>query len=1621
MDTVFKNDAVTKLLGFENLLSNPSLNKDSDQDGVVDGWHSTFSGDVEGIHFFNDAEKCQNITISSSTGSGRGVVYTPVSEGVNAGTEYVISVYAMVDSSTTAKPRLRIVWSDDDNNQLGDSSVDIEAAEEWGRYSLTATAPSGTTKYQIQLSLDADEMGQVGTVGFKNAQLERSRSILQSPSLTTDEDGDGVADNWEKNTDGNATSSFSVSGGQRIDITESTAATAEHYVYQRIGGDDINGNYDTLPDWSDYESETDIDFRESSIAIGNRPTFDLIDDMSDYEASGWEGFGDSGLVTQNETSVTFSQTSSADSQSGLRATHGSTSATMTMVFKAKVETLAGEGVKVWLSNGRRGMRVNLPDTGGEFKWFWIRRSGDDGGYFYVDGESQPASSIEFANTSTTNWQFYCQDRASDFGTIEIEEAYLNKTQQIAPSPITGGVYYADWRSKPISLSDLIKVGGVEASASMNIEEDQNALVEYRKGRGESGSIEWSSWKTLSQSSVENDFPVGSYTTETWIQFQVGMLSYNPTTSPTVDSISYTFYSGDGVEAGKDYTFSFEAVASGISYAGAIDWLDASGSLVDTTAVTGSETEWTGKTVTATAPTGSYKAVVKLAADVVTAGATGYVQFRNASLSSNGLGSGARPYEENDFFTLFDSPESLGGTFIIAEDNDNRFLMSVPPDSQSGESFDEVFPLDDYVSEGWEASGPSVVQGDGFVSLTADSTTISMIERPFTVSTFPFTVDFVVRGNGASRVGFNIVHPNAYWSLDVPLSTGQGWHKFNFRFVFHDADTFTAYEAGEDVTSAITVSDHQKPSEGQTYADPYIELRGEIVDKTVDVFRVRWAASDLGSDPYIFSNYEMLFDVPEVASSASISMDVDMRNCLPTERLVIWDGGSSLGYVDGGEKKTITSSGLRRGGYYFTFSLRHDPEVLSNTVIIDNISISWEEVPPPSPPEISEEIQKVYTLDFEEERHDPFFTIVDKAPGYDYGYVRRYWRSKYGYYSWGPEVTDVSNWMDDENSPPTIPDNTRAGGEIHFRVPLAAIEPRLTFNVLYLADNYDATGRIILNGETLWERSSWEGDWEEVSVELSNGVNYTLTVEFDKGVATSNMRDDSVYLDHVVVTYNVPERPYMFIGTQPTTEIQTETKTHDVTEGFETENIRPDFNMENPATLRTGGGPSTLPEAGWLIEDFRGNRNDSIALPSELADATKMLRGDNYGTPNEGEAMVSFTISVPYGVRNAYLEWWNIVEAERDRYLSDGTNYSRLFEEYRIWVNGSLWREFDYCLSDMESSVKVEGKNAYACPWGRWWKETLPLQGGRSYTVAFEHQRDAGDSSPLHGRNFMAITKLRLYWETVAGTVQQVPSRELIRLDGSDGYYEGTDKGGREMAPLQHAEYNVYGQPGAVYQFTRVDARDVDIPIWIRGNDANDVREKVRKLVNTVANQPISLWQVYPEGTARMLSCRYSGGLEATRENMSEHGFTWKKMMTTYRAFDPFWFGENITVQTQPNGLFTAVDNSGDVEAWPVIMVHGNIDDPVVELTDPDDPTNVFGSFAIEGHSVAEGNFIIVDTRPGRKTVTMEDGETSLYRFLTGQFFSLPPGKYGVNMRSASGGSTTNSFITIQFREAFWGV
>lgn len=264
--------------------------------------------------------------------------------------------------------------------------------------------------------------------------------------------------------------------------------------------------------------------------------------------------------------------------------------------------------------------------------------------------------------------------------------------------------------------------------------------------------------------------------------------------------------------------------------------------------------------------------------------------------------------------------------------------------------------------------------------------------------------------------------------------------------------------------------------------------------------------------------------------------------------------------------------------------------------------------------------------------------------------------------------------------------------------------------------------------------------------------------------------------------------------------------------------------------------------------------------------------------------------------------------------------------------------------------------------------------------------------------------------------------------------------GRFLPPISSTNDRIPGQPGARRRSTLHDSRTYEQPVLLRGATESDLRLKIRQWLGWLdpTRGPVTLRNTAPDATTRDLIGYYSGGLELDEAV----GVKWgdsrgQRAVLTFEVLDPYWYDPADTTELFEQGTSTAswfpifplsmassevfgeltIVNDGDVLTWPVWTIGGPgsgiiLRNPTTaKITDLNRP----------GRAVvlAAGESVTIDTRPGRKAVTRNDG-SNLFPALTdlSSLWALARGSQTV--RVEMGSATDDSYVALAYRRRFLG-
>lgn len=266
------------------------------------------------------------------------------------------------------------------------------------------------------------------------------------------------------------------------------------------------------------------------------------------------------------------------------------------------------------------------------------------------------------------------------------------------------------------------------------------------------------------------------------------------------------------------------------------------------------------------------------------------------------------------------------------------------------------------------------------------------------------------------------------------------------------------------------------------------------------------------------------------------------------------------------------------------------------------------------------------------------------------------------------------------------------------------------------------------------------------------------------------------------------------------------------------------------------------------------------------------------------------------------------------------------------------------------------------------------------------------------------------------------------LSGSANIDVALGASGRFMPQFDITEQQVPFVPGSRLRNLQVKAREIDLPIEITGVSTSDLRNVLRNILKWF--NPLlgdgQLKVIAEDGTTRLLKCRYQSGLEIT-----ETGMTWIKSTLVLKAFDPFWYDVNPNIVTYTTGtpstffpffplkltsstVFSGatVTNDGDVETWPIWIITGPGDTIYLNNLTTGRSLNI-------NYSLGVGESITVDTRPGYKTITKNDG-TNLFQYLSNSssLWDLIAGSNNIQIQMQN--ATTQSAVQLSYTKRYWG-
>lgn len=278
----------------------------------------------------------------------------------------------------------------------------------------------------------------------------------------------------------------------------------------------------------------------------------------------------------------------------------------------------------------------------------------------------------------------------------------------------------------------------------------------------------------------------------------------------------------------------------------------------------------------------------------------------------------------------------------------------------------------------------------------------------------------------------------------------------------------------------------------------------------------------------------------------------------------------------------------------------------------------------------------------------------------------------------------------------------------------------------------------------------------------------------------------------------------------------------------------------------------------------------------------------------------------------------------------------------------------------------------------------------------------------------------LQWVDATGAV--------TAIRGGSGVATAEELTGRFAPSMRFTLATVPLQPGQRFRQVQHGLAEVALPIVFWPASATALRTLLRawaRLLDPVRGDG-ALRVTAPGGDQRELVCRYSEGLERLVEDDVSDFYGHARCVLHFIAEQPYWQDVSDTVASwsvttaatffpifplrlSASEVFAdvTVTNDGDVIAWPVWTVTGPGSSLILRnLTS--------GELLSLPTTLAAGETVTIDTRPGHKTVTLQDG-SNLFGSLSSDstLWSLAVGVNAVRIEISA--TTPASLVALNWR------
>lgn len=273
-----------------------------------------------------------------------------------------------------------------------------------------------------------------------------------------------------------------------------------------------------------------------------------------------------------------------------------------------------------------------------------------------------------------------------------------------------------------------------------------------------------------------------------------------------------------------------------------------------------------------------------------------------------------------------------------------------------------------------------------------------------------------------------------------------------------------------------------------------------------------------------------------------------------------------------------------------------------------------------------------------------------------------------------------------------------------------------------------------------------------------------------------------------------------------------------------------------------------------------------------------------------------------------------------------------------------------------------------------------------------------------------------------------PNGLSVNLTDNINIYTPIGMDGELMPPFGFQESSSPLIPGSVITAVYVTPRVLAWPLIIRDMNREALLARIREMLSILNPQLGDGQLLVTNGSnSRVLYCRYRGGISAINESQ---GITTTRQVLNFFAADPFWYAPSsteltaqqnfapinffpvlpITLATSAMTTTAALENDGDVPAYPVITILGPATNVIVTNT-------TTGKLVEINSSIAAGETITIDARPRTRSVRDQDGDNR-FSLLTAEssMWALEIGTNNVEIEISGGDANTR--VSVSYTPAY---